>query len=655
MSAVTASSTLFSPIDIGRLRVPNRIVMAPVDSVFRSVDGESNEQHREYLAARARGGVGLIISDNLVVDYPRGSVGSRAARIDQDRFVASLNDLVEHVHLAGGLIAAQINHAGRQTTLGGSQGLSLVSASAIPWADSGTVPLELSRVEVRGIIEAYRSAAARAKQAGFDAVQVHAAHGYLLASFLSPALNNRTDEFGGSTENRTRIVRIILEEIKATVGADYPIIVRINCDDGLPGGIRAEEAAQIAALLEQAGADAIDVSAGTYEQPQLTYAPMMYPQGVLMDRIAQVRQAVSVPVIGVGKIQTPEFAEQCIVEGKVDMVALGRTLIADPEWAAKAREGRVSRIRPCIACNHACIHRIDQNLTMRCNVNPELGRERATWIGMLSPARRRKRAVVVGGGPAGAEFALRADALGEQVVLFEESERLGGQLRIAGIPDFKADLRRLVAFYETQLASSNVEVRLGQRAELAQLQELEPDLVVFATGGQPARPFPGSETMPSYLDLFEGRFTPERSVTVFGGGPVGCELAVHLARAGNAVTIVEQDTELARSEDPSVRIFFGQEFERYGVRLLTGHRVRSVEGGVAVLTRLADGTEITWRDDSFVLAAGVRPEREVADALSSRFRSVVIGDARRVASVYDATQQAYHEVREFAERGGAHG
>lgn len=655
LAGTTELMNLFSPVKLGSLEVPNRVVMAPVDSVFRTVEGETNEQHHEYLAARAQGGVGLIISDNLVVEYPRGAVGSRAARVDQDRFVASLNDLVERVHLAGGLIAAQINHAGRQTTLGGSQGEQLISPSAIAWQDSQTVPRELSRVEIREIIEAFRLAASRVQQAGFDAVEIHAAHGYLLASFLSPALNKRSDEFGGTTEKRARIVQLIIQEVKETLGDDYPVIVRINCDDGLPGGIQVAEAAAIGKLLQDAGADALDVSAGTYEQPQLTYTPMMYPQGVLMDRIAEVRSAVEIPVIGVGKVQTPEFAEQCIAEGKVDLVALGRTLIADPAWAAKAKAGAADRIRPCIACNHACIHRIDQNLTMRCNVNPELGREGATWIGMLSPTRPRSRILVVGAGPAGSEFALRASELGDEVTLLEATDGIGGQLRFAQVPDFKRDLGFLVRYYENELSRSSVDVRLSTRVDTELVREHNPDLVVIATGGVAARPFSGGDHLPTYQDVFEGLYQPAKSVTVLGGGPVGCEVAVYLARNGHSVTIVEQDGVLARAEDPSVRMFFAEEFEKWNVTKLTSHQIESITNEVAVLKRLSDGEVITRGDDSIVLAAGVRPERTLFDKLGAEVPTVVIGDARRVGSVYEATQQAYHEAGELARRGLRHG
>src|SRR5690625_2354414 len=650
----TAYPTLFTPIKIGALEIPNRILMATIDSVFRTVEGESNEQHRDYLVARARGGVGLIISDNLVVEYPRGAVGSRAGRIDQNRFVASLNDLVENVHLAGGIIAAQLNHAGRQTTLGGSQGHQLVSASAIPWAESQTVPRELTTDEVYELITAFRASAARAKQAGFDAVQVHAAHGYLLSSFLSPALNHRTDEFGGSTPNRARIVQLIVEGIKEDLGTTYPVIVRINCDDGLPDGIKAPEAAEIGKILEDAGTDALDVSAGTYEHPQLTYTPMMYPQGALMDRIETVRAAVNIPVIGVGKIQTPEAAEQFLQAGKIDLVAIGRSLIADPRWAEKAKAGRPENIRPCIACNHACIHRIDQNLTMRCNVNPELGREGKTWFGGLSPTRHRSKIVVVGAGPAGSEFAIRASAEGEDVVLLDAQPGPGGQLRFAQIPDFKQDLGRLVRYYDNQLKHSKVETHYNTWADRESILSHNPDLVVFATGGVAARPFKGAEHLPTYQDIFEGHFTPEKEVTVLGGGPVGCEVAVFLARAGHKITIIEQDTVFARTEDPSVQAFFAEEFTKWGITPYLEHQISETTKIAVTFAHLTDREPKTINSGSIVLASGVRSERELADSFQSDIPHVVIGDARRVATVYEATQHAYHEVQELTRRGLTH-
>ena len=304
---------LFNPGYIGSLKIRNRIVMAPIDSKYRTENGAINERHRYYLGARAKGGVGLIIMDNVAVEYPRGSVGVKAARIDQDRFIPFLNETVEEVHFWGASIIAQLCHAGRQTSLAATQGKQLVSSSAISYEGSGTIPKELSINEIGNFVNLFTEAARRAKIAGFDGVEVHAAHGYLLSSFLSPALNHRNDEYGGSIANRARIVVQIIKSIKKCLGKEFVVLVRFNCRDGIPGGILPPESVELALIFEKAGADALNISAGTYESPSWTFPPMMEPEGLLIPDIIPIKEAVVIPVMGVGKISTPSYANQIIV------------------------------------------------------------------------------------------------------------------------------------------------------------------------------------------------------------------------------------------------------------------------------------------------------------------------------------------------------
>lgn len=636
----TSTPTLLSPGQLGRLRLKNRVVMAPVDSVIRNEDGGSTERHARYLGARARGGVGMIILDNTIIRWPEGSVGSKSLRIDQDRFIPSLGEAIDEVHRYDALIAAQINHAGRQTTLGGSQGLSLVSASAIAWPDSGTVPRELARDELAALRREFTEAAVRAAKAGFDAVEVHAAHGYLLSSFLSPALNQRTDEYGGSTENRVRIVQEIIADIQNSI-PDMPILVRMNCVDGIPGGIDTDEAVELAGLLAATGIDGLDVSAGTYEASALTFPPMMTGEARLMDRIRRVKAAVDVPVIGVGRISRPETAEQYLADGTVDFVALGRALIADPDWAAKTARGRSDTIRHCIGCNHGCIRRIDLDLTMKCNVNPDVGQEGRD---RTPPAHRIRRVLVAGGGPAGAEFSLRAAKSGHEVDLFEAGPILGGQLVHARIPDFKHDLGILRDYYETVIGESDVRVHLDSPVTAELVAERNPDLVIIAVGADPI-PLTGIvdtgdiETV-TFADVLQGASRPSGDVTVVGGGPNGCETAVFLAQLGASVTVVEMTGMLAAQEDHSVRSWVLSSFEEYGITAHVNSRVVDSENG-AVIIEDSDGERTAIPTGTLVSAVGMRPRTSLeAELRESGVPFEVLGDARGVGTILEATERA---------------
>lgn len=628
---------LLSPGQIGGLTLRNRVVMAPIDSIFSTEDGASNERHRAYLAARAKGGVGLIISDNMAVEFPRGATGSKAIRIDQDRYIAALSEVAEEVHFWGAKIIAQLAHSGRQTTLGATQGNQLISASEIGWPGSDGVPRALTVDEIAEMVQAFADAAVRVQQAQFDGVEIHAAHGYLLSSFLSPALNKRTDQYGGSTENRARIVVEIIEAIRKRTRPGFVIMVRLNVRDGLPGGITPDEAVKLAKIFEAAGVDALDVSAGTYEAPGLTFPSFLSKDGALLDDISLIKQAVDVPVIGVGKLHTPEVAEQAIADGRVDFVALGRALIADPDWVAKAERDAADSIRACIACNNGCIHRIDQNLTMQCNVNPYIGRE---WqLPLIRPVAG-KRILVVGAGPAGAEFALRAHEMGHDVLIVEATQEIGGQLAYARVPEFKKELGRLVTYYERRLAEEGINVELGVKATPEWIDEYNPDEVILATGSVPFVPErlahgPGY----TYEDAFRGKADLTRSVVVLGAGSIGCEVALYAAQQGASVTIVEREDQWLPNVDPTVKQGFEQAFAQHSIKVETGLDVRSVENN-RLVAYTADGKEVVHDFETLVFATGRKPNLWLADQLAGRRRAHLVGDCVEVASLLEATRRA---------------
>jgi 2-enoate reductase len=415
--------------------------------------------------------------------------------------------------------------------------------------------------------------------------------------------------------------------------------VRINARDGIPDGIEPAEAAEVAALLAEAGADAIDVSAGTYETPALTFPPMMYPEGHLMEAVRQIKAAVDIPVIGVGKMSTPARADELIADGATDFVAIGRALLTDPHWTRKALSGQETRIRPCIACNHGCIHRIDQDLSMRCNVNPELGREGSISV---RAAAAPLNIVVAGAGPAGLEFALRAHERGHRVKVFERADEIGGQLVFAQVPDFKADLGKLVRFYASEVEVRGIDVELGTTVTRELVDELAPDLLVVATGGRPRAALTGADgqPLPTFKDVFEGKVQASGFAVVIGGGPNGCELAVFLGRQGVNVTIVEMAGGVAESEDPSVRQFLGEEFARLGVVQHVGTAVTAIEAGEVVGQEVRTGAEIRVPYDQVFIATGVESDRDLLAELDGSVETWVVGDGYKAASILEATERA---------------
>jgi 2,4-dienoyl-CoA reductase-like NADH-dependent reductase (Old Yellow Enzyme family)/thioredoxin reductase len=630
--------TLFSPITIGTRTLPNRIVAAPIDSKMGTSEGEITQRHVTFAVERARGGVGLIILDNMAVEWPRGKSGGTPIRMDDDRFMVALSDLVEAVRTWGAATFCQINHSGRQTNLRATQGAPLLSASAVPWPGSGTTPVEASRKDIDSLVQAYAQAALRVRNAGADGVEIHACHGYLLSSFLSPYTNRRTDENGGPVEARAKVVLDVLAAVRREVGDEFPVIVRINGRDYVEGGLELDDAMTIAKLLEAGGADAIDVTAGFYESRATTFPGVASAQAVHAELSAAVKQAVSIPVITVGKIRDPEAAETVLREGQADLVALARGLIADPQWAAKARRGEADTIRPCLYTNR-CRFRIQLGLRMRCDVNPDVG-ERAPANRM--PLRAGTKVLVIGGGPAGIEAALRLAEREAVVTLVERADAVGGQLRDAARVGFKRDLADYLAFLDRSLERSRVEVLLGQDASLESVSALAPDHIVVATGSTPlaGEGLAGSRVV-SAVEALRGADLGETLVVV-GAGPTGCEAAAELAARGHAVTLVEQKAAIGGDITIDLLAHLQDLYAEHSVNVLTDCHAERLDGDSLVTS---GGGVDALRVDSVVLAVGVRSDTALADVLNDGAIPVYrIGDARRVGTILTATGDAARVV-----------
>ncbi|GIX47517.1 MAG: hypothetical protein KatS3mg131_1728 [Candidatus Tectimicrobiota bacterium] len=490
-------SPLFTPICLRGVELRNRIVMPAMTTRLATPEGFVTPPLLAYYLARARGGAGLITVEMASPD-PAGRHRAHELGISDERFVPGLQELTAQLKATGARVAIQLGHAGGHTRPDVT-GLPPVAPSAVPHevheGDTRTVlPCELSKAEIQRLVEAFAAAAARAKRAGFDVVELHGAHGYLIAQFLSPLDNQRRDEYGGSLRHRARFALEVVAACRQQVG-DFPLVFRLSADEYAPGGLTPAEAVEVCRWLQEAGVDALHVSAGCYRsQPSaaVMIPPMAYPEGVFLPLARAVKAAVRVPVIAVGRLHDPALAERVVAEGQADLVALGRQLIADPEWPRKVQEGRRDEIRPCIACN-TCVDHMRDGHPLSCLVNPWVGQEGRE---VLKPVARPRRVLVVGGGPAGMEAARLLALRGHRVALYEQRPQLGGQLLLAAkAPLFqnvetRAEvLLRFVAFLARQLERAGVEVHLGQRVTPPQVARLQPEVVVLATGATYRLPF----------------------------------------------------------------------------------------------------------------------------------------------------------------------
>lgn len=638
---------LFQPGAIGSLPIKNRIVMAPMGIIgLVELDGRFSERAIDFYVARAKGGAGLLITSASLVDVevePKLYKGhSYLPRLDSAVYITRLSELADAVHDYGAKLAVQLfGGYGRVFSTGLYPVTEPVAPSPQPWFwDDKVACRELTVNEIEKLIKAFGFAAEVAREAGVDCVEVLGHEGYLLDQFMTALWNKRTDRYGGNLEGRLNFHIEMIECIKSRVGKDFPLIYQYGVKHYIEGGRDISESQEIAKYLERAGVDALQIDAGCYESWQWAHPPIYQPEGCMIEMAAAIKQVVKIPIIAVGKLGNPELAEKILNENKADFVALARPLLADPEWTIKVKQGRCDDIRMCIGDQEGCLGRIFTHKYLSCTVNPQAGMERKLE---LSPTQKKKSVLTIGGGPAGMEAAMVAALRGHQVILWEKTNKLGGNLIPASTPEFKKDIRYLVKFLSTQVVKAGVDIHLGKEATPEAVRAARPDVVIIATGARPLIPeIPGIERdiVASAIDFLMGRREAGQDVAVIGGGMIGCETAVYLAQMGKKVALVEMLQEIVLDMNFANRTQLLQMLEQSRVDVLRGTRLVEI-GERGITTTNKDG-QLKISADTVVLAVGLKPVTELAQTLKNQVSEVYcVGDCVEARRILNAIWEGF--------------
>ncbi|MGC8906103.1 MAG: FAD-dependent oxidoreductase [Desulfomonilaceae bacterium] len=663
---------LFEPIKIGPMTAPNRVVMTAMHLNY-TPDGKVNDTFLEFYRARADGGAGLIIVGGAEINDQACGLDFFLS-IKDDSCIPGLTRLTDAIHASGSKIAIQLYMAGAYSYCG-LKGLPILAPSEFTSYFTRQKTTPMTKEDIHRVQEDFAKATVRAKEAGFDAVEIIASAGYLISQFLSPKTNKRDDEYGGPLENRMRFGVETIEKVREKAGNDMAVLVRVAGNDFVPGSHTNKEARVFAAACQKAGVDCINVTGGWHESrvPQIT---MDLPQAGYTYLARGIKEVVSVPVIACNRINDPIVAEEVLKMEVADLVGVARGLIADPEFVNKSRQGKFQEIRRCVACNQRCFDHVFQLLPVGCIVNPRAGKEAQT---VLEPASVSKKILVAGAGPAGCEFSLIAAQRGHRVILCDKGQEIGGQVPWSAKATQKHDFHYIFDYYRAVLPSNGIEIRLGVEVTSELVAQEKPDVVVVATGAAPFKPPIDAVNAPNVYqawDVLKGQAVTGRKVVVVGGGSVGLETAIFLASKGTIspeqlyfltlheaeqpevlrslmlngvkeVTVIEMLPKVAQDVGPSTRWVLLKEVQLRGIKVVTGAKMKDIADDHVIYTD-ASGNDVRLEADSVVLAMGARPENWLAAALQGLGVEVrVIGDARKVGRIGEAIEDGFKLASEL--------